>query len=127
MMKKDTLMNIEDLRLYFRTQRGIVQAVDEVRFTFRRGLSMVIVGESGCGKTSLARALLRLLPRNVHTYTGRIFLNGNDLMDFSNERYRREVRWRKIAFVPQAAMNSLNPVIKLGEQVAEPLLVHGMA
>jgi len=125
-MNKNTLIRIEDLRLYFRTGRGIVQAVDNVSFTLDRGPSIVIVGESGCGKTSLARAILRLLPRNVHTYAGQISLNGFNVMKLGEERFRREVRWSKIAFVPQAAMNSLNPVIKVGEQVAEPLLVHGL-
>lgn len=125
-MNKDTLIRIEDLRLYFRTGGGIVQAVDEVSFTLSRGPSMVIVGESGCGKTSLARAILRLLPRNVHTYAGQVSLNGVDIMKLGEERFRREVRWSRIAMVPQAAMNSLNPVIKVGDQVAEPLLVHGL-
>jgi len=126
MMSKDTPISIKDLRLYFRTSGGIVQAVDDVSFTLSRGPSMVIVGESGCGKTSLARAILRLLPRNVHTYAGQISLNGVDVMKFDEERFRREVRWRRIAVVPQAAMNSLNPVIKIKDQVAEPLLVHGL-
>ena len=125
-MKNDILISIEDLRLYFRTDRGIVQAVDKVSFTLRQGPSMVVVGESGCGKTSLARAILRLLPRNVDTHSGRVSLNGTDIMELGEERFRREVRWCKIAMVPQAAMNSLNPVIKVGEQVAEPLLVHGL-
>ncbi len=124
MMKKDALIRIENLRLYFRTGGGIVQAVDKVSFTLSRGPSMVIVGESGCGKTSLARAILRLLPRNVHTYAGQVSLNGVDIMQLGDERFRREVRWSRIALVPQAAMNSLNPVIKIWDQVAEPLLIH---
>jgi oligopeptide/dipeptide ABC transporter ATP-binding protein len=88
---------------------------------------MVIVGESGCGKSSLARAVLRLLPRNVHTYTGRVWLDGQDVMALPEERFRREVRWVRLALVPQAAMNALNPVLPVGDQVAEPLLTHGRA
>jgi oligopeptide/dipeptide ABC transporter ATP-binding protein len=99
--------------------------VDGVSFELK-SRALVIVGESGCGKTSLARAILRLLPRNVHTYTGRVFLNGVDVMELSEERFQQEVRWTKIALVPQAAMNSLNPVIKVGDQVAEPLIMRGM-
>ncbi len=123
-MEENTFIRIKNLCLYFRSGEGIVQAVDKVNFTLSRGPSLVIVGESGCGKTSLARALLRLLPRNVHTYAGQISLQGTDLMKLGQERFRREVRWSQIALVPQAAMNSLNPVIKVGEQVAEPLLIH---
>lgn len=122
----ETLIRIEDLRLYFRTGGGIVQAVDRVSFTLNRGPSMVIVGESGCGKTSLARAILRLLPRNVHNYSGQVYLNGVDTMRLDEESFRRQVRWSKMAMVPQAAMSSLNPVIKVGDQVAEPLLAHGL-
>ena len=125
-MKGDTLIRIKDLRLYFRCTSGPLQAVDGVSFEIGRKPAMVIVGESGCGKTSLARAILRLLPRNVHTYTGQVYLNGIDLMQLGEERFRREVRWTKFALVPQAAMNSLNPVIKIGDQVAEPLLTHGL-
>ncbi|MFW0859185.1 MAG: ABC transporter ATP-binding protein [Dehalococcoidia bacterium] len=125
-MKGNTLIKIEDLHLYFRTARGPLQAVDGVSLEIGRKPAMVIVGESGCGKTSLARAILRLLPRNVHTYTGQVSLNGVDLMQFGEERFRREVRWTKFALVSQAAMNSLNPVIKVGDQVTEPLLTHGL-
>ncbi len=121
------LLRLEDLRLYFRTLRGPVQAVDGVDLTVRRGRSMVIVGESGCGKSSLARAILRLLPRNVHTYSGRVWLDGEDVMQMPEERFRREIRWVRLALVPQAAMNALNPVLPVGDQVAEPLLVHGRA
>lgn len=117
------VLKVEDLTLYFRATVGVVQAVEKVSFELTRGRSLTIVGESGCGKTSLAKAILRLLPRNVHTYEGRVFLNGVDIMKFSEERFRREVRWSKMSMVSQAAMNALNPVLKVGYQVAEPLLL----
>jgi oligopeptide/dipeptide ABC transporter ATP-binding protein len=123
-MKSERLLLVEDLNLYFRTTKGVLQAVDKVSFEHQWNRAVVIVGESGCGKTSLARAILRLLPRNIDTYTGRVFLDGTDVMKLSEEAFRREVRWVKLALVPQAAMNSLNPVIRVGDQVAEPLLVH---
>ena len=117
------VLKVEDLSLYFRATVGVVRAVEGVSFELNRGRSVTILGESGCGKTSLARAILRLLPRNVHTYQGRVLLNGTDIMPFSEERFRREVRWVKISMVSQAAMNALNPVLKVGFQVAEPLLI----
>ena len=119
------VLRVEELSLYFGASNGIVRAVEGVSFELARGQSLAIVGESGCGKTSLVRAILRLLPRNVHTYKGRVFLNGTDVMKLSEERFRREVRWVKISMVAQAAMNSLNPVTKVGHQVAEPLLLDG--
>jgi peptide/nickel transport system ATP-binding protein len=120
-----TLLKVEELCLHFRASYGVVRAVEGVSFELPFGRSLAILGESGCGKTSLARAILRLLPRNVDAYTGRVFLNGLDVMTFSDERFRRDVRWVKISMVSQAAMNSLNPVIKLRDQVAEPLLLDG--
>ena len=126
-MPQNGVLSVEDLRLYFRTSKGPVQAVDGVTLRLERGRTVVVVGESGCGKSSLARAILRLLPRNVDTYAGRVWLNGVDVMSLPEERFRREVRWVRLAMVPQAAMNSLNPVVRVGDQVAEPLLVHGRA
>jgi peptide/nickel transport system ATP-binding protein len=123
-MSAGTLLRVEDLRLHFATGKGVVRAVDGVSFKLADNRAMVVIGESGCGKSSLARALLRLLPRNVSTYSGRIFLDAVDIMALDDERFRREVRWSKISFVPQAAMNALNPVVKVGDQVAEPLTVH---
>jgi peptide/nickel transport system ATP-binding protein len=119
-MIDNCLLEVENLRLHFRAAGGTVQAVDGVRFDLARNEALVVLGESGCGKTSLARAILRLLPRNVETYSGEVWMGGMDLMTLSDERFRREVRWSKISMVPQAAMNSLNPVMRVGEQVAEP-------
>jgi oligopeptide/dipeptide ABC transporter ATP-binding protein len=86
--------------------------------------AMVILGESGCGKTSLAKAILRLLPRNVDSYTGEVYLDGTELMRMDDEEFRHNVRWAQMSLVPQAAMNALNPVLKVGDQVAEPMMVH---
>ena len=118
------LLKVEDLRLHFRTSKGIVQAVDGVNFELGRNEALVILGESGCGKTSLSRAILRLLPRNVHAFTGKVWIDGVDVMQLDDETFRRQVRWVKMSMVPQAAMNALNPVVKVGEQVAEPMTAH---
>lgn len=127
MSDNNTLLRVEDLRLYFRTRQGIVQAVDGIDFKLGYNEAVVVLGESGCGKTSLARAVLRLLPRNVDTYSGRVYLNGTELMQMGDEEFRRNVRWVKMSMVPQAAMNALNPVLRVGEQVAEPMTAHYLA
>ncbi len=123
-MAEKPILRVEDLKLYFKASRGLVQAVDGVSFSLDPNQAVVIIGESGCGKSSMAKALLRLLPRNAGTYTGRVYLDDVDVMALDDEKYRRDVRWVKMSMVPQAAMNSLNPVLKVGDQVAEPLMVH---
>lgn len=121
---ENKILHIEDLVLYFHTTRGEVQAVDGVDLDLGPGRAVVVLGESGCGKSSLAKAILRLLPRNAGKYSGHIFLDGVDVMGLSEEEFRQNVRWSKISMVPQAAMNALNPVIRVGEQVAEPAIIH---
>ena len=118
------LLQIEDLVLHFKTTHGDVQAVDGVNFELGTNRAVVILGESGCGKTSLAKAILRLLPRNAGTYTGHIYLDGKDVMALNEEEFRQNIRWASISMVPQAAMNALNPVIRVGDQVAEPAIIH---
>ncbi len=118
------LLEVRNLRLYFRATKGVVQAVDGVDFDLPRNKATVIIGESGCGKTSLAKAILRLLPRNVDDYSGRVLLDGEDVMALDDEEFRRSIRWKRISMVPQAAMNALNPVMRVGDQVAEPAVVH---
>ena len=120
----DGLLKVEDLRLYYRTEQGVVQAVDKVSFGLDERQALAVLGESGCGKSSLARALLRLLPRNLETYDGRVFISGVNVMPYHEERFRREVRWTQVSIVMQAAMNSLNPVLRVSDQITEPLLVH---
>lgn len=118
------LLSIHDLKLYFRTSMGAVQAVDGVNFDLDYNRAVVVLGESGCGKTSLAKAILRLLPRNVAEYSGKVYLAGKEVMALADEEFRTSVRWVQMSLVPQAAMNALNPVIRVGEQVAEPAMVH---
>jgi len=115
MKDNNTLLHVENLKLYFKAAKGIVQAVDGVDFDLPNNKAVVIIGESGCGKTSMAKALLRLLPRNVAEYSGKILLNGVDTMPMSDEKYRTDVRWVRMSMVPQAAMHSLNPVLKVGD------------
>jgi oligopeptide/dipeptide ABC transporter ATP-binding protein len=123
-MAEEKLLRVRDLVLHFRTTRGAVQAVDGVDFDLDNNRAVVILGESGCGKSSLAKAILRLLPRNVEKYTGEVNLRGQDVMKLGEEEVRLNVRWVEMSMVPQAAMNALNPVIRVGDQVAEPAMIH---
>lgn len=118
------LLNAKNLKLHFRTQNGIVQAVDGVDLELDFHRAVVILGESGCGKTSLSKAMLRLLPRNVAAYSGEMRLKGRDIMPYTDEEYRQNVRWVGISLVPQAAMNALNPVLTVGDQASEPAVLH---
>ena len=118
------LLHVEDLVLHFKTAHGSVQAVDGVDFDLDINRAVVILGESGCGKSSLAKAILRLLPRNVEKYSGEVYLQGQDVMALDEEEFRHNVRWVGMSLVPQAAMNALNPVLRVGDQVAEPAMIH---
>jgi peptide/nickel transport system ATP-binding protein len=124
MAQNNKLLRIEELVLHFKTMHGPVQAVDGVNFELGSNRAVVILGESGCGKSSLAKAILRLLPRNAGQYSGRVYLDGKDVMLLNDEEFRQNIRWAAISMVPQAAMNALNPVIRVGEQVSEPAIVH---
>jgi peptide/nickel transport system ATP-binding protein len=119
-----SLLRVNDLKLHFRTMHGTVRAVDGVDLSLDVNKAVVILGESGCGKSSLAKGILRLLPRNVQTYSGSVTLNGRDVMKLDEENFRQHVRWMDMSMVPQAAMNSLNPVLRVGEQVWEPAMIH---
>ena len=122
------LLDVRDLRLHYATPRGPVRAVDGVSFAIGEPGEVVgIVGESGSGKTSMANALMRILPRNVARYDGEVLYGGEDLMALTDERFRKEVRWRTMAMVFQGAMSSLNPVLNVGRQVTERVLVESGA
>jgi len=125
MTETDNVLQVEDLTMHYTTRAGEVSAVNNVTFYLERGQSMGLVGESGCGKTSIAFSLFKLLPDNAHIKTGKVFLNGQDLVPLKEDEMRK-VRWRHISMVFQAAMNSLNPVYKVGDQIIEPMENHGL-
>lgn len=120
------LLEVRDLYLHYADRGGDVRAVDGLSFTLEEGgHALGIVGESGSGKSSMALAIMRMLPNNVARFDGQIFLEGREVSKLPEQRFRREIRWRKIALVPQGAMNALNPVIRVGEQIIEPLMADG--
>jgi len=118
------LLKVEDLRMYYNTTAGEVKAVDGINFELNEKEVLGIVGESGCGKSSLASTLIRLLPTNARIASGKIVLEGKDLVTMPDAEIRRTVRWTKISVVPQGAMNSLNPVFRVGDQIAESITSH---
>ncbi|MFP3174549.1 MAG: ABC transporter ATP-binding protein [Vulcanisaeta sp.] len=119
------LLEVKNARLYYTTTKGIVKAVDSVSFELNEGETLAVVGESGSGKSTLAKLLVRVWERNVSLVDGEIYLEGKEVLHIPESEFRREVRWKKIAMVPQASMNALNPVIKIGDQMIEPLLLQG--
>ncbi len=118
------VLETKGLNLHFSTRRGVIKAVEDFDIELRKNRTLVILGESGCGKSSLARAVLRLLPNNVARYDGEVRLDGECVTDLTDEQFRKQVRWTKMSLVPQAAMNSFNPVLKIADQIVEPLYVH---
>jgi peptide/nickel transport system ATP-binding protein len=109
--------------VHYETDRGPVKAVDGVSFTVNRGERFGMVGESGCGKSTTAMTILRLLRDPARIVTGRILFDGVDLLRLS-ERDLRQVRWRSISLVPQGAMNALNPVARVRDQIGDAIVVH---
>ncbi|MFN3937689.1 MAG: ABC transporter ATP-binding protein [Gemmobacter sp.] len=118
------LLSIRDLSVAYRVGRAEVMAVDRASFDLNRGEIVGLVGESGCGKTTLARALTRVLADNARIAGGQALFDGRDLMALP-ERQMNALRWRDIAFIPQSAMNSLDPVYTVGSQIAEVLTARG--
>ncbi len=117
------LLEVDDLVMHYQIKAGSVSAVDNVGFTIHQGEAVGLVGESGCGKTSTALSLLRLLPANAEFISGEIRLNGEDLLQLTEEEMR-DRRWKDIAMVFQGAMNSWNPVYRVGDQIREVLDTH---
>ena len=121
---KDYLLEVSDLKVYYFTGKGVVKAVDNVGFSIRRGEILALAGESGCGKSTLGYALMRLVPPPGRIVSGSLRFNGEDIVSMSEEEFRRRVRWKGISMVFQGAMNSLNPVMKIGDQIAEVYRIH---
>jgi oligopeptide/dipeptide ABC transporter ATP-binding protein len=114
------LLEVEGLRTYFTLESGTVKAVDGVSFRLDHGEALGIAGESGCGKTTTALSLVRILPSNATIVDGSIKLMGIDLVQKTDRQLQR-YRWREISIVFQGAMNALNPVRRVRDQIAEPI------
>ena len=120
----DGLLHVKDLRTHFFTDRGVARAVDGVNVDVSRGQTVALVGESGCGKTVTALSIMRLVPDPPgRIVAGKAIFDGRDLLTLS-EREMRKVRGKEIAMIFQEPMSSLNPVFRVGDQVAEAILLH---
>jgi len=117
------LLEIRDLVVHFRIRGGVVRAVEGISFDVETGEAVGLVGESGCGKTTTVLAINRLLPPNGRIVSGSIRLDGEELTALRRGAFRRK-RWKEMSVIFQGAMNSLNPVLRVGDQVREPILLH---
>jgi oligopeptide/dipeptide ABC transporter ATP-binding protein len=119
----DVILSVRDLSFYYFTEKGPVKAVDHVSLELQQGMRLGLVGESGCGKSTLAMALMRLIRPPGRIVHGEAILDGVDLVKLSLEEMR-QTRLSKIALIPQGAMNSLNPVVRVRDQIVDGLVDH---
>lgn len=118
------ILSIRGLKVNYETQDGTVQAVDDVSLDIQEAQQLGLIGESGCGKTTLLKAIVQVLPRNGRIASGQILFKGMDLLRLPAAEMR-QLRWREIATIPQASMDSLNPVQRVGKQLIKLLTVRG--
>jgi peptide/nickel transport system ATP-binding protein len=122
-LEHQSILNVADIKIYYKTIRGPLKAVDGVSFSLQKGEILGLVGESGCGKTTLALAIVRLLPPAASITAGQISLDGHNVVNLSEEQMKA-IRWKKVSIIFQGALNSLNPVLPVKEQIAEAILAH---
>jgi peptide/nickel transport system ATP-binding protein len=118
------LLKVQDLKTYYTTLRGSVKAVDGVTFNVEQGKATGLAGESGCGKTTVAISILRILPSGGKIVGGQILYKGLDIARLEEEEMRENIRWKEISIVFQGAMNALNPVYKVSDQITEAITLH---
>ena len=122
----DAILEVRGLEVTFATDRGVVKAADGVSFALRPGRTLGLVGESGCGKTVTALAVLRLVPPPGRITGGRVLFGGDDLLALS-DRAMEDIRGKRISMVFQEPTTAFNPVLTIGDQIAEALIIHGGA
>ncbi|MBI5959121.1 MAG: ABC transporter ATP-binding protein [Chloroflexi bacterium] len=118
-----TLLSVQDLQVEYRTRRGAVKAVDHVSFDVSKNEVFGLAGESGCGKSTAAHAIIRILKPPAYITGGKVMFMGHDVRQMNDMELRR-FRWRHVAIVFQSAMNALNPVLSVGNQIKDVLRAH---
>ena len=117
------VLTVENLSTFFKTEKGIARAVENVTFSVEEGEMLGLIGESGCGKTTVAQSILRLIEFPGKVVAGSVHLNGRDLLKASDSELD-SLRWKDLSVIPQSAMNALNPVYTIGDQIMEAILLH---
>ncbi len=117
------VLKVRGLKVYYETPKGDVLAVDGVNFDLFKGETLGLVGESGCGKSTAAMGILQLVTPPGRVVDGEVLLEGHNLLGMS-EQALRAVRWIKLALIPQGAMNSLNPTMKVSAQIKDAIIAH---
>ena len=122
----DVILDVRNLDVYLNTYSGRIHAVRDVSFTLKKGETLVVVGESGCGKSMTARAIMQLLPEKISEVGERsqILFNGTDILKMPEKKKETELRGKYISMIFQDPMTSLNPVTRVGDQIAEVILLH---
>jgi len=120
------LLEVRNLSVNYITMRGVVKALDRVSFDLDENETIAVVGETGSGKSTIAKAIVRVLEENARITGGEVIFEGVDVLKLSEEEFRRSYRWVKVAMVPQGSMNSLNPVLRVVDQMIEPLVLRGV-
>lgn len=120
---KQNLLQIKDLSAIYKTETGSVLALSRVCLNVARGQSFGLVGESGCGKSTLLKTIIKVIPGNAEITGGEVWFDGMDLLSLQENEIRK-IRWQRISMITQSAMNALDPVYKIGDQIYETLKVH---
>lgn len=119
------ILQVKNLRVYYHVEAGAVKAVDDVTFDLELGVKMGLVGESGSGKSTMALALMRMIKSPGKIEGGQMILGGTDLLKLSEEQMR-QIKLSRLAMIPQGAMNSLNPVMRIDKQLVDGMLDHNI-
>jgi peptide/nickel transport system ATP-binding protein len=119
----NSILEIQDLKVYFRTIFGDAKSLDGVSLKVYEGEILGIAGESGCGKSTLVEGVLKLVKPPGYIHSGRVIYNEKNLLELEEEEFRK-LRWKEISYIPQGSMNSLNPVIKIEEQMVDGIISH---
>ena len=119
-----SILEVKDLEVSYTIPMGILKALDKVSLTLKRGENLGVAGESGCGKTTLALSIMRLLPKNAIIKKGEIIFNGRNILEIDEKLFRKNISWKELYYIFHGAMSALNPLQKVGNQISEAITLH---